>query len=148
MHPPYPVIFTLVTRQSSSHQFGFQLLPVVNVSFVTLPETYLSKLRGVNQTCIVFCPNNVDSLPELMSTNCPNGGGGNCSPDTPSRACYVLRYDIAAALRRLKTAYTRWCILPNQMSSQSLKHFLLAHCPAIAQTLNIISPHPHLIVWS
>ena len=22
--------------------------------------------------CIVFCPNNVDSLPELMSTNCPN----------------------------------------------------------------------------
>ena len=44
----------------------------MNVSFVTLPETYLSKLRGVNQTCIVFCPNNVDSLPELMSTNCPN----------------------------------------------------------------------------
>ena len=47
----------------------------MNVSFVTLPETYLSKLRGVNQTCIVFCPNNVDSLPELMSTNCPN-----CTP--------------------------------------------------------------------
>ena len=31
----------------------------------------------VIQTCIVFCPNNVDSLPELMSTNCPNWGG-NC----------------------------------------------------------------------
>ena len=23
----------------------------------------------------MFCPNNVDSLPELMSTNCPNWGG-------------------------------------------------------------------------
>ena len=29
----------------------------------------------VNQTCIVFCPNNLDSLPELMSTNCPDWGG-------------------------------------------------------------------------
>ena len=52
----------------------------MNVTFVTLPETYLSKLRGVNQTCIVFCPNNVDSLPEFMSTNCPNWGGGRQLP--------------------------------------------------------------------
>ena len=58
----------------------------MNVSFVTLPETYLSKLRGVNQTCIVCCPNNVDSLPELMSTNCPNWGG-NC-PLTPIPYAY------------------------------------------------------------
>ena len=34
-------------------------------------------LIRVNQTCIVFCPNSLDSLPELMSTNCPNWGGGN-----------------------------------------------------------------------
>ena len=54
----------------------------MNVSFVTLPKTYLSKLRGVNQTCIVFCPNNVDSLPEMMSTNCRIGGGAT---DPPSR---------------------------------------------------------------
>ena len=32
----------------------------------------------VIQTCIVVCPNNVDSLPALMSTNSPNWGGGNC----------------------------------------------------------------------
>ena len=29
----------------------------------------------------MFCPNNVDSLPEFMSTNCPNWGG-NC-PSVP-----------------------------------------------------------------
>ena len=33
----------------------------------------------VFKTCIVFCPNNVDSLPEFMSTNCPNWGG-SCPP--------------------------------------------------------------------
>ena len=36
----------------------------------------------VNQTCIVFCPNNLDSLPELMSTNSPNWGG-QLPPLTP-----------------------------------------------------------------
>ena len=28
----------------------------------------------VIHTCIVFCPKNFDSLPEFMSTNCPNWG--------------------------------------------------------------------------
>ena len=37
----------------------------------------------VIQTCIVFCPNNVDKLPELMSTNCPNWGG-QLPPPPPS----------------------------------------------------------------
>ena len=59
----------------------------MNASLVTLPETYLSKLRGVNQTCIVFCPNNVDSLPELMSTTCPNWGGAT-APLTPVPYAY------------------------------------------------------------
>ena len=64
----------------------------MNVSCFTLPETYLSKLRGVNQTCIVFCPNNIDSLPELMSTNCPNwGGGGQLPPDPSSRTPMMVR---------------------------------------------------------
>ena len=38
----------------------------------------------VIRTCIVFCPNNVDSLPELMSTNCPNWGGGAGHCPAPS----------------------------------------------------------------
>ena len=38
----------------------------------------------VIQTCIVFCPNNVDSLPELMSTNCPNWGA---TAPRPVRLC-------------------------------------------------------------
>ena len=42
---------------------GRRVVGPMNVSFVTLPETYLGKLLGVNQTCIVFCPN--------------WGGGGN-----------------------------------------------------------------------
>ena len=37
----------------------------------------------VIQTCIVFCPNDVDSLPEFMSTNCPNWGGGATAPPAP-----------------------------------------------------------------
>ena len=39
----------------------------------------------VNQTCIVFCPNNLDSLPELISTSCPNWGGGQLTPPPPIR---------------------------------------------------------------
>ena len=39
----------------------------------------------VIQTCIVFCPNNVDSLPEFMSTNCPNWGGAAAPLPPPSR---------------------------------------------------------------
>ena len=45
------------------------------------------KIRVI-QTCIVFCPNNVDSLPEFMSTNCPNWGGGNCPPCPPVPYAY------------------------------------------------------------
>ena len=48
-------------------------------------------LIRVNQTCIVFCPNSLDSLPELMSTNCPNRGGGGQLPHLtprPVRLCY------------------------------------------------------------
>ena len=62
----------------------------MNVSCFTLPETYLSKLRGVNQTCIVFCPNNIDSLSELMSTNCLNWGGGGAT-DPSSRTPMMVR---------------------------------------------------------
>ena len=34
----------------------------------------------VIQTCIVFCQNTLDSLPELMSTNCPNWGAAAPPP--------------------------------------------------------------------
>ena len=34
----------------------------------------------VIHTCFVFCPNNVDSLPECLSTNCSNWGGGSYPP--------------------------------------------------------------------
>ena len=44
----------------------------------------------VIQTCIVFCPNNVDSLPEFMSTNCPNWGGGCPPAPRPVRLWIVL----------------------------------------------------------
>ena len=80
----------------------------MNVSFVTLPEKYLSKLRGVNQTCIVFCANNVDSLPELMSTNCPNGGGQRgreLPPDPPSRTAMYTRGGIHEWGHNLLRAY-------------------------------------------
>ena len=83
----------------------------MNVSFVTPPETYLSQLRGVNQTCIVFCPNNVDSLPELMSTNCPNWGGQ--LPPAPPPAPYAYAYTgrhmqthVATCIHRQTHAYT------------------------------------------
>ena len=68
---------------------GRRVVPDERLLF-TLPETYLCKLRGVNQTCIVFCPNNVDSLPELMSTKCPNWGGAT-APLTPRPYAYVCR---------------------------------------------------------
>ena len=47
---------------------------------VVVAEVFFVKCNNrpsirVNQTCIVFCPDNLDSLPELMSTNCPNWGG-------------------------------------------------------------------------
>ena len=42
----------------------------------------------VIQTCIGFCPNNVASLPECMSTNCPNWGGGQLSPLPPVPYAY------------------------------------------------------------
>ena len=42
----------------------------------------------VIQTCIVFCPNNVDSLPEFMSTLCPNWGG-SCPPCPPVPYAYA-----------------------------------------------------------
>ena len=29
---------------------------------------------------LVFCPNNLDSLPELMSASCPDWGGGQLPP--------------------------------------------------------------------
>ena len=40
----------------------------------------------------MFCPNNVDSLPEFMSTNCPNWGGGGCPPcpPVPYASCSML----------------------------------------------------------
>ena len=42
----------------------------------------------VIQTCIVFCPNNVDSLPEFMSANCPNwGAAAPPAPPSPVRLC-------------------------------------------------------------
>ena len=45
-------------------------------------------------TCIiVFCPYNVDSLPECMSINCPNWGGGQLPPP-PVPYAYVHSYDI------------------------------------------------------
>ena len=37
----------------------------------------------VIQTFIVFCPNNLDSLPEIMSANSPNWGGGTAPPPVP-----------------------------------------------------------------
>ena len=42
---------------------GRRVVPM-NVSFVTLPETYLSKLRGVNQNVLCFA--------RIMSTLCQN----------------------------------------------------------------------------
>ena len=56
----------------------------MNVSFVTVPETYLSKLRGVNQTCIVFCPNNVDSA-RIDVDKLPELGGGQLPPPLTPR---------------------------------------------------------------
>ena len=49
----------------------------------------------VIQTGFVFCPNNVDSLPELMSTNCPNWGGQlpPPAPARPVRLCMLLMYN-------------------------------------------------------
>ena len=41
----------------------------------------------------VFCPNNVDSLPEFMSTNCPNWGG-NCPPCPPVPYAYALSHTL------------------------------------------------------
>ena len=50
------------------------------------------------QTCIEFCPNNLHSLPEFMSTNCPNWGG-SCPPcpPRPVRLCleqHVSHYNV------------------------------------------------------
>ena len=57
----------------------------MNVSFVTLPETYLSTLRGVNQTitCIVFCPNHFDSAARIDVDKLPELGGGATDPPDP-----------------------------------------------------------------
>ena len=35
------------------------------------------------QTCIGFCPNNLHSLPEFMSTNCPDWGAAAPPSRTP-----------------------------------------------------------------
>ena len=66
------------------------LTPVTYPQFVffSVNCSTIPSIRVI-QTCIVFSPNNVDSLPELMSTNCPNGGGGSCPPLPPSRTPMV-----------------------------------------------------------
>ena len=42
----------------------------------------------VIQPFIVFCPNNVHSLSDFMSTNCPNWGGGQLPPLPPVPYAY------------------------------------------------------------
>ena len=65
------------------------------LTLVTYPKFVfffpLTAVTPVFQTCIVFCPNNVASLPEFMSTNCPNWGGGNCPPVPYAYACSCIK---------------------------------------------------------
>ena len=62
----------------------FPLTAVTDPKFVVFSVNSRNRPSiRVIKTCIVFCPNNVDSLPEFMSTNCPNWGGGQLPPLPP-----------------------------------------------------------------
>ena len=80
-------------RRTGQHPFGGganRVLPEW-IRGVVAPDSVGKGVRGricsvncsnrpsirVIQTFSVFCPNNVHSLPEFMSTNCPNWGGGS-----------------------------------------------------------------------
>ena len=67
----------------------FLLTSVTDPKFMFFPVN-CSNRPGIRvfQTCNVFSPNNVDSLPEFMSTNCPNWGG-SCPPCPPVPYAYA-----------------------------------------------------------
>ena len=88
--PPSPVSIGVAygpTSMGGGGQTEFCVAEFFPLPTVTYPKfgffhvnsSNRPKIR-VSHTCIVFCPNNVDSLPEFMSTNCPNWGGGQLPP--------------------------------------------------------------------
>ena len=54
----------------------------------------------------MFCPNNVDSLPEFMSTNCPNWGG-QLPPPAPPRPVRLWPKPYGSGVQRLSLAAWR-----------------------------------------
>ena len=98
----------------------------MNASFVALPETYLSTLRGVNQTitCIVFCPNHFESAARIDVDKLPELGGATDPPDPPSHTPMCIRDD--SSISAICFRVIQVCLRENSFLA-STKHTCVAH---------------------